>query len=117
MEPKKRIELSSSAWKAEVLTIIQLRHMAGVEGLEPTSLVLETKAQPLYQTPIGWDGRARTSTCQVQSLMTYQFVYIPILVGVDGVAPPEFSQLIYSQSRYCLRYKLPIFVSSVSGRI
>ena len=57
MEPKKRIELSSSAWKAEVLTIIQLRHMAGVEGLEPTSLVLETKAQPLYQTPIGWEWK------------------------------------------------------------
>lgn len=60
MEPKKRIELSSSAWKAEVLTIIQLRHwqelkdsnpphwfwrprhnlytkllLAGTEGLEP----------------------------------------------------------------------------------
>lgn len=89
MEPKKRIELSSSAWKAEVLTIIQLRHMAGVEGLEPTSLVLETKAQPLYQTPIGWDGRARTSAYQSQSLMTYQLVYIPIIIvefnGIDIV--------------------------------
>ena len=31
------------------------------------------------------------------------------MVGVDGVAPPELSQLIYSQPRYYLRYKLPLW--------
>ena len=34
------------------------------------------------------------------------------LVEVDGVAPPEFSQLIYSQLRYYLRDKLPCLVGN-----
>lgn len=55
MDHHERLELSLSAWKAEVL--------------------------PIYEW---WR-----------------------LVEVDGVAPPELSQLIYSQLRYYLRYKLP----------
>ena len=80
MERVKRIELSQSAWKAEVLplnytrlllmgrlmgieptsvgaTIRCVNHfatiaMAGVAGIEPTLTVLETAVLPLNYTPI-----------------------------------------------------------------
>ena len=82
MERVKRIELSQSAWKAEVLplnytrlllmgrlmgieptsvgaTIRCVNHfatiaMAGVAGIEPTLTVLETAVLPLNYAPIKW---------------------------------------------------------------
>ena len=80
LERVKRIELSQSAWKAEVLplnytrilgrlmgieptnvgaTIRCVNHfatiaMAGVTGIEPTLTVLETAVLPLNYAPIKW---------------------------------------------------------------
>jgi hypothetical protein len=53
-----RIELTTSAWKAEVLPLNYTRRyemilkLAGVVGIEPTPKVLETFVLPLNYTPI-----------------------------------------------------------------
>jgi hypothetical protein len=48
-----RIELTTSAWKAEVLPLNYTRIiLAGVVGIEPTPKVLETFVLPLNYTPI-----------------------------------------------------------------
>ena len=46
------IEPTSSAWKAEVLPMYDTDILAGAIRIELISLVLETKALPLYQTPM-----------------------------------------------------------------
>lgn len=89
LEPNERLELSLSAWKADVLPHRRIRQMAGVEGLEPTSLVLETKAQPLYQTPTLAGAPRFELGISGSKPDALPLGHAPIMVEVDGVAPPE----------------------------
>ena len=105
LERVKRIELSQSAWKAEVLplhytrilgrlmgieptnvgaTIRCVNHfapiaMAGVAGIEPTLTVLETAVLPLNYTPTylinGAGSRTRTRNLLITSQLLYQLSY------------------------------------------
>ena len=105
MERVKRIELSQSAWKAEVLplnytrilgrlmgieptnvgaTIRCVNHfatiaMAGVAGIEPTLTVLETAVLPLNYTPTylinGAGSRTWTRNLLITSQLLYQLSY------------------------------------------
>lgn len=54
-----------SAWKAEVLPITPIPHMARAEGFEPPLTVLETAVLPLHQARI-W-RRAQDSNPQALS--------------------------------------------------
>lgn len=63
MEHAVRIELTSSDWKSDIITIILYMHifLARVRGIEPLSVVLETTIIPLYYTPtVGGGGGIRT---------------------------------------------------------
>ena len=53
MEPRIRFERIAYALQVRCATIAPARHMAGVEGFEPSpTTVLETGMLPLHQTPI-----------------------------------------------------------------
>ena len=58
LEPHKRIELSTSAWKAEVLPLNEC-DMVAIRGIEPRLLEYESSFVPDY-TAIGTDARIRT---------------------------------------------------------
>ena len=58
MERVDRIELTSSAWKAEVITIIRYPHyLAPHRGFEPRTTVLETAMLPLHQWDLIWSAK------------------------------------------------------------
>ena len=64
MEHVVRIELTSSDWKSDIITIILYMHiLAGAKGIEPLSVVLETTIIAVilysYIWRRGWDLNPR----------------------------------------------------------
>ncbi len=98
MEHAVRIELTSSDWKSDIITIILYMHiLARAKGIEPLSVVLETTIIPLYYTPtVGGGGGIRThGTCvrQISSLVLSAGLRHPSKVMVDaiGLEPMTFN--------------------------
>ena len=75
MEHVVRIELTSSDWKSDIITIILYMHiLAGAKGIEPLSVVLETTIIAVilysYIWRRGWDLNPRNRS--VNSRLLYQ---------------------------------------------
>lgn len=98
MEHVVRIELTSSDWKSDIITIILYMHiLAGAKGIEPLSVVLETTIIPLYYTPIlwrrGWDSNPRYLHTIVFKTITISRTRTPLQNMVDaiGLEPMTFN--------------------------
>ena len=76
LERDKRIELSSSAWKAGVIPLYESRTgLANLQGIEPRSAVLETDVMPLYQRlNYGAGYRVRTDDILVGNETFYHWI-------------------------------------------
>jgi hypothetical protein len=113
MERVMRIELTTSAWKAEVLPLNYTRIiLAGVVGIEPTPKVLETFVLPLNYTPINifkrrknlifkklkktwWrmtGSNRRPSACKADALPAELILHL--VENIILISPPEIHTIL-----------------------
>lgn len=67
--------------------------MARTAGIEPTSLVLETRAQPLYHVRIGSGGGTRTCSGRINSAVHYHCATPELKMEVRTGIEPVYADL------------------------
>ena len=109
-----RIELASTAWKAEVLPLNYIRRVVSRCGIEPQTLWLKVRCSTAWATGtafdlVGWDGWTRTSEMRESKSLALPLGYIPIKWwrGTDSNCRTR-REMIYSHPR--LATSLPLHI-------